>query len=162
MTAVALEAANTGRFLVRPALFDWLVDRVAADTEVAGDRDLATRIVDQALAFLAASATSPRTLAPSRLVDVGWHTFLLHTREYAAWCDQVAGRFLHHIPADPADAPIDAVAARARTLTAITEAGYAVDTELWREVASTSCADKGDCSASGEDGNENQDTRIPN
>lgn len=27
-----------------------------------------------------------------------WHTFLLFTREYADFCDHVAGRFLHHMP----------------------------------------------------------------
>lgn len=108
MTAVAEAPTMTGRFLVRPALFDWLVDRIAADVEVAGDRDLAIRIADQALAFLAASATSPHRLAPSRLVDIGWHAAILQTREYAAFCDQVAGRFIHHTPAGAADEPVDA------------------------------------------------------
>lgn len=30
--------------------------------------------------------------------DDFWHTFLLFTREYARFCDHIAGRFLHHIP----------------------------------------------------------------
>ncbi|WP_445548744.1 glycine-rich domain-containing protein, partial [Frankia sp. CiP1_Cm_nod2] len=98
MTAVvAPEAAMTARFLVRPDAFDRLVDRVVV--EAAGDRDLAIRIVDQMLAFLAASARNPGVgLAPSRLVDIGWHVFVLDTREYAVFCDQVAGRFIHHVP----------------------------------------------------------------
>ncbi|MEX5712747.1 hypothetical protein AB1484_31920 [Parafrankia sp. FMc6] len=162
MTAVAEAPTMTGRFLVRPALFDWLVDRVSTDDAVVGDRALAARIVDQALAFLAASGTSPHTLVPSRLVDVGWHAFLLHTREYAAYCDQIAGRFIHHTPAGTADEPVDAASARDRTLTAITEAGYAVDADLWPEMVSADCSDEGNCSASGKDGNENKDTRIPN
>jgi len=33
-------------------------------------------------------------------VDGLWHTFLLFTRLYTRFCDQVAGRFLHHEPGD--------------------------------------------------------------
>jgi hypothetical protein len=38
-----------------------------------------------------------------RAVDEMWHTFLLFTEEYAAYCDRVFGRFLHHHPTTPAD-----------------------------------------------------------
>jgi len=31
-------------------------------------------------------------------VDELWHTFVIFTREYATFCDAVAGRFLHHVP----------------------------------------------------------------
>lgn len=33
-------------------------------------------------------------------VDGLWHTFLMFTRLYASFCDQVAGAFLHHEPGD--------------------------------------------------------------
>jgi hypothetical protein len=36
-------------------------------------------------------------------IDELWHTFILFTREYADFCDKVAGRFLHHAPAVPGD-----------------------------------------------------------
>jgi hypothetical protein len=36
-------------------------------------------------------------------VDELWHTFILFTQEYAEFCQQVAGRFLHHAPALPGD-----------------------------------------------------------
>jgi hypothetical protein len=35
---------------------------------------------------------------PSRVVDDLWHEMLLHTRDYAAFCDAAIGRFLHHEP----------------------------------------------------------------
>ncbi len=35
---------------------------------------------------------------PSTLVDDMWHEFLLHTRDYAAFCDAAIGQFLHHEP----------------------------------------------------------------
>jgi len=33
-------------------------------------------------------------------VDGLWHTFLLFTRLYASFCEQVGGAFLHHEPGD--------------------------------------------------------------
>ncbi|MDQ4102848.1 MAG: hypothetical protein M3186_03765 [Actinomycetota bacterium] len=41
---------------------------------------------------------SARLAMPSRLADDMWHEFLLHTHDYAAFCDMVCGRFLHHQP----------------------------------------------------------------
>ena len=31
-------------------------------------------------------------------VDDLWHTFVLFTRDYSEFCEQVAGRFIHHVP----------------------------------------------------------------
>src|SRR3954447_23969374 len=38
-------------------------------------------------------------------VDELWHTFITFTLDYARFCDQVAGRFIHHVPAtgEPAE-----------------------------------------------------------
>jgi hypothetical protein len=33
-----------------------------------------------------------------RIIDAMWHTFVLFTREYAEYCDEVFGRFIHHVP----------------------------------------------------------------
>jgi hypothetical protein len=53
--------------------------------------------VDQALAFLSACAgNTGAPLAPSELVDIGWHTAILRTQNYAAFCQRIAGRLLHH------------------------------------------------------------------
>lgn len=35
---------------------------------------------------------------PSVVVDDMWHEMVLHTREYAEFCDSAFGRFLHHTP----------------------------------------------------------------
>lgn len=35
----------------------------------------------------------------SRYVDEVWHTHILHTTDYTAFCDQVFGGYLHHTPA---------------------------------------------------------------
>jgi hypothetical protein len=35
---------------------------------------------------------------PSVVVDDMWHELVLHTREYAEFCERAFGRFLHHTP----------------------------------------------------------------
>jgi hypothetical protein len=120
-------------------LFGQLVRRISADDGL--DDNLAERVVDQAIAFLAACAHNTLVpLSPSALVDIGWHAFLLHTREYATFCHEVAGRFLHHVPTTD-DSPTDQPAHEklARTVAAIRAAGFAVDADLWNH------GDAGDC-----------------
>ena len=114
--------------LVPAELFDRLAGRVVHDELVTPD--MANRLMRQTLAFLYACAKNPDAgLAPSRTVDVGWHTFILHTREYAEFCERVAGRFIHHKPEDGAlEVHRPAVAT---TLAAMRELGLTVDDELW-------------------------------
>lgn len=162
MTAIRF-VPTPARTLLPGGLFDRLTARIARKEVI--ERDLAERIMDQALAFLAASAQhTGEPLVPSGLVDIGWHTFILYTREYAEFCDHLAGRFIHHVPNDAPDMPAEKaslVDVRTRTLDAIARAGYAVDHELWTFTAGncSSCHEEGNCSASGKDGNENTETR---
>lgn len=130
MTAVMTERVS-GRSLVSDALFERLVARIVADEQV--ERQLAERIMDQALAFLKACAENQVTpLSPSELVDIGWHTFILYTREYATFCDRVAGYFIHHVPNDDEAASSEpSEHALARSAEAIEAAGLVVDTDLW-------------------------------
>ncbi|MBN6038708.1 hypothetical protein [Amycolatopsis sp. 195334CR] len=132
MNAVLTRFA-TGRVLVPATLFDRLASRIVAEEQLS--RDLAERIVEQALAFLAACARNTGApLGPSELVDIGWHTFILHTRDYADFCDRIAGRFLHHVPTEDGDPAATGEAAHTtlmRAVAAIERAGYAVDPELW-------------------------------
>lgn len=37
-------------------------------------------------------------LSEARVIDLMWHTFLLFTREYAAFCQKYFGFFVHHQP----------------------------------------------------------------
>jgi hypothetical protein len=128
-----LNKSTTGRSLISSALFDQLASRIVADEKL--NRDLAERIVDQALAFLSACATNTGApLAPSELVDIGWHTFILHTRDYGTFCERIAGRFLHHVPTDENDPSASGEAAHTtllRTVASIKRAGYAIDPALW-------------------------------
>ncbi|MGW4950685.1 glycine-rich domain-containing protein [Streptomyces parvulus] len=122
--------------LVDPEVTGRLVRRITADHPEISEA-VARRIVGQAAAFVAASGRYPgQSLAPSQLVDYGWHAFILHTVDYARFCERVVGAFVHHVPTDEGDVtPSAARATRERTLAAISTAGYTVDEELWPDLA---------------------------
>lgn len=48
--------------------------------------------------FLWLCAHSSHRLVPSPAIDAIWHDFILHTRDYEAFCLQNFGRFVHHVP----------------------------------------------------------------
>lgn len=63
------------------------------------ETDVATEVLDGTLGFLRMAASTEGGFSPSEMVDDGWHTFLLYTREYHSFCEQL-GKFIHHSPAD--------------------------------------------------------------
>lgn len=130
MSAGTVERLS-GRSLVSDELFERLTARVTRD-EGYGPA-LAARVVEQALAFLRTCAVHRgEPLSPSRLVDAGWHAFILDTREYRRFCRRIAGRFIDHVPTGGVAAdPGEPASALSRTAAAIRAAGYAVDDELW-------------------------------
>ncbi|MFD9891444.1 glycine-rich domain-containing protein [Amycolatopsis sp. NPDC059027] len=121
----------TGQGLVSEVLFRRLANRIIEKEGISTGKS--ERIVDQALAFLAACGKATEPLAPSETVDIGWHTFILYTREYVEFCDRIAGRFIHHVPDDENEkAPkVKAQDQIGRTVKAIRAAGFYVDEELW-------------------------------
>ncbi|HEY3480772.1 MAG TPA: hypothetical protein VGL02_17900 [Streptomyces sp.] len=136
--SITTSTHRTGRALVSDDLFRRLTDRIIQAEGF--DRDLAERIMDQALAFLVACAANVGDpLAPSELVDIGWHTFLLDTCEYAAFCDRVAGRFIHHVPNGDEPATESPGEVLARTLRAMRALGFHPDDALWPRTALGSC-----------------------
>ena len=132
MTAVMTDVRPKGRTLVPPELFAELCAGIRAEHPEIAPEDAAT-IMDQALVFLLACASTTDTLGPSDTVDRGWHVFLLRTRDYAAFCDRVAGRFLHHDPAeDPTDRGGDEPGAvLRRTVAAVKATGYDFVPKVW-------------------------------
>ncbi len=43
-------------------------------------------------------ANGSKVAMPSRIVDEAWHEFILFTRDYAVFCQNAFGHFLHHNP----------------------------------------------------------------
>lgn len=125
------KALKRGRNLVSEEVFAKLANRI--ETEHHFDAEMSSRCMDQGLAFLAACAASTAPLAPSMAADIGWHTFILHTLDYAEFCERIAGRFIHHVPHESEEQEAeDTQAVLDRTAAAIRKAGFRVDRELWQ------------------------------
>lgn len=127
-------------------LFGRIADRIAREHDM--DRDRAWRTLDQAVVFVAvAGKNADMGLCPSAEVDKGWDTFVLYTHQYHAFCERVAGRYVHHVPNDdPARPGMDPsrIYSPGETADVIRAAGYWVDDELWltpgaTKVNCTSC-----------------------
>jgi len=124
--------------VVSRKLWDRLTARIAREHELSLDD--ASRVFDQTLGFLRLVALVPHTTySPSPMVDKGWHTLILYTEEYAALCQSLAGRFIHHVPLDgPADPLANNVA---RTVLAMRLHGLHVDEDLWNGTLGDCCGE---------------------
>lgn len=119
----------THKNLVSEELWTRLVSRIVKETD--HDANGAARVMDQALGFLHLVALDPNgKYSPSPAVDVGWHTFLMYTRQYMEFGARVAGRFIHHSPLD-AEGTDQSNVDLNRTVEAMHRFGLAVDYELW-------------------------------
>lgn len=120
-----------------------LVGRIEADEKM--PRELAERILDQALGFLKLAAEQPGGhYSPSPLVDIGWHTFILYTREYRDFCRRLTnGRFIHHEPTDE-EGVENLSSGPMGTMQAMREAGIVVDEPLWAHMHAGDCSNCND------------------
>ncbi|WP_435643342.1 hypothetical protein ACR9VJ_18010 [Streptomyces sp. H49] len=101
--------------------------------------EYAGRLVVEAAKFQAASAARPDVrMAPSLLVDHGWHAWLTNTIDRDALMTRIGG-VVHHVPELPGEDGGDKAAVRRQTLAVMTETGYAADLELW-PAASGECS----------------------
>jgi hypothetical protein len=143
---VSIELTNKG--LISDQLWNRLINRIIQDENL--DLALAQSIMDQALGFLRLCAkTTDESFSPSPLVDIGWHTFILYTRDYAEFCERIARRFIHHAPSDEenTDYGPDRIT---RTVAALKQHGIAVDEELWAQAPARSIGPR--CKGGGGDG----------
>lgn len=98
------------------------------DNNPSMSESLGRRIVGEAAKFVAAGAQYDVPMAPSRVVDEGWHALILHTALYAGLCRRF-GRFVHHHPGyNPMNYDPKILD---RTRAVIERAGYNVDPDLW-------------------------------
>lgn len=148
-TAVLDRPQLAHKELIDQQLWERLIARIIKDEDL--DRETAERILDQTLALLQLSAAEPgRQYSPSPMVDIGWHTFILYTRHYAAFCNTIAGGFIHHEPSDDPTLNYTNGGRRAgprATARALERNGIAVDHEMWSATAT-------DCTASDGDGDQ--------
>ncbi|WP_399885490.1 hypothetical protein ACGH7X_14805 [Streptomyces sp. BBFR51] len=142
-TAVAV-SERSGRSLVTDQEFDMLATFCA--DEYGLERCVADRVMDQALAltYVMGTTHSGADMAPSQLVDPGWHTLILHTDWYADWCQKHFGYFLHHQP----NSKLRTRGLMTSVTGRIRSAGFEVDDRLWgtgAECNAPACCGDGPC-----------------
>ena len=142
-------SAEAAREMIGNAWDVWTSRLCADHPELTRER--AQRIINEAIGFLYLAGSTQEPHGPSREVDLGWHVMLSDTRIYAAVCQAVAGRFIHHDAADllstdaladgeakcqtcgsecKAGTPRQELRPLSDTVTALRELGP-VDAELW-------------------------------
>ncbi|MFT7560954.1 MAG: S-adenosylmethionine decarboxylase [Flavobacteriales bacterium] len=80
--------------------------------------------------FLYLCANSPDSITPSTLVEDFWREFILFTKLYQAFCEQVFGRFIHH---EAADTPREKVAQYQKTVFLYQKNFGEINPEFWVE-----------------------------
>jgi stress-induced morphogen len=117
------------RDLIPPETFA-AVSATVRDNNPGMEQPLADRIVSEALKFIAAVGQHrDRRMAPSRVVDEGWHALILHTKAYEDLCEQVGGP-VHHYPERPDPTRFNGVIIE-RTIELMAASGYPADRFLW-------------------------------
>jgi|GEM_PF-2062489 len=93
--------------------------------------DVARAVLNETLVFLNMIAENPGCpSSPSTIVDIGWHTFILYTREYSEFCQRAAGRFIHHCPTDTPELRASSQTSQA-TVEFMATNGIVFDPEMW-------------------------------
>ncbi|GAA4059896.1 hypothetical protein [Actinomadura miaoliensis] len=133
---VGVADAKDPRTLVPAEVFDALVEDLRRYHHVT--KEYAERMLGQALVFLKAQAEIVRARAegrpwvrivPTVPVDPAWHAFILRTQAYLRFCQEHAGRYIHHVPFQ--DEPMLDGTALELTIPALEATGYYVDVEFW-------------------------------
>lgn len=128
--------------LVDDVTWSRLVKRIVVDEEL--EQDVAEKIMNEALGFLKLVAENPGNgFSPAPLVDIGWHTFILYTREYAAFCEKIAGRFIHHMPTDNPDLEDSGSTGTGTmgTIQFMVDNGYPINILLWVTQSKADCTE---------------------
>ncbi|MGW1809241.1 glycine-rich domain-containing protein [Streptomyces sp. NPDC002078] len=134
------------RNLISPELYGRVTRRLAKEAAVRPET--AERMMDASLGFLYLCATNPeQRFTPTPLVDEGWHTFIVYTREYAEFCSRVAGGFIHHEPRDNPNQP-QAPGDPSLAISFMKAAGLPYDELMWDGSAKAECCgDSPGCSS---------------
>jgi hypothetical protein len=81
-------------------------------------------------------------------VDEVWHAHILYTRDYAQFCDQIAGRFIHHQPTSDEERELEGNVSSSNTRTVL-KFCFGPLSQVWQERKPTKCDSTVVCSSHG-------------
>ena len=135
--------AGTWRDCISPIVWRRVVSRIQKEESVS--TDVAEQIMTATCQYLELCAKFPKqSHVPSKQVDIGWHAFLMYTREYADFCNRLGGHFIHHCPNDD---QVVSEADSSQTVAFMLEQGIEFDPKLWNAAGqcTSSCHPSNDC-----------------
>lgn len=110
-------------------------------------QDEAELLFEDTLRYLYLCATTDvGALAPSLQIDCGWHTFILYTRAYGAFCRKFLGKFVHHQPKSLLKEGTDSEVLSARNTAALAQATFGDISENWTKNLPQAADCEQDCS----------------
>lgn len=115
------------------------------------EAESAERLYRCFLALCAAYAETEHRVVPPPVVDDYWHQHILDTRKYAADCDAMFGRFLHHFPYFGMRGPDDELALNAAGAWTRSQLSIHFGEDVRDLVVSASCTSGGSCSSCRDD-----------
>jgi len=100
MTSATSPAIEQSRLLFdKISRFDFgkVLDRYIKDSKVSPE-SAAQTLVELKRWFTLCALHPEKTYATGGKVDELWHTFILFTKDYARFCLDITGAFIHHVP----------------------------------------------------------------
>lgn len=61
-------------------------------------KEKAVEIFRDTLRYLYLSVVAEESISPTKMIDMGWHHFILFTKDYEDFCEKYLGQFVHHSP----------------------------------------------------------------
>ncbi len=107
-----------------------LINKLQNDMKLSAEE--ASELFEDVKRFVALCATSTQPLGLSKQIDQAWHIFILITKEYAKFCNDYCGRYIHHEPSDPFNLGKDYLAERQKTFS-LASAAFGALSLNWNE-----------------------------
>lgn len=122
-----------------------VVKRIARELETTIED--AQGIFTDTLQFLYICAVQGRNqrLSPPRRIDEGWHEFILFTKDYAGFCRQYFGKFLHHTPMTEEKKKLNTKAERVNPTLEIAKRMFSDLSSNWSVKGASSVCDCEEC-----------------
>ena len=98
-SAVDLDSHEHQRF--QNYKFEPLVLRLKVKLKISEEES--RKLFSDLMTWMYLCTVSEEPLSPPKMVDEAWHNFILCTEQYAKFCHEFCGHFVHHVPHELSD-----------------------------------------------------------